>query len=134
MFFSVRSWIPIGVAALIATFVAIPAIAGKNGKGKPGDGGDTPPPPPPPPIHYQLQRLPMPADYAGGTVAVEEMNVHGELVGYYPKADAPGVDLPFYFDAYSGTGTVTNLNDITLDTDWEIPEGWYIDRAHDRFT
>lgn len=96
------------------------APAGKGGgKGKPG-GGDTTPPP----VTYGLKLFAMPPDYEGSTVSVEEMNVDGEIVGFYPLPD--GTKQPFYFNAFSNDVVVTNLNDIELDPAHGVPTGWYI--------
>ena len=79
----------------------------------------------PPPVTYGLKTFAMPNDYVGGTMDVQEMNNLGEVVGRYYLPD--GTQQPFYFDALSGNTVATNLNDMTIDPAWPLPEGgWYI--------
>ena len=108
-------------ALLLITAIASPVVAAPpSGKGG-GKGGDEEAPPP---ALFELQRYAMPANYAGGTVAAEEMNALGELVGYYGASDA--TEQPFYIDVRSGATVASNLNDLPLDPNYDVPDGWYI--------
>ncbi len=90
------------------------------GKGKPK------PPPPPAIVNYAIQRVPMPADYSAGIPWPRNINVQGEIAGYYSSLD--GGEQPYYVD---GNGLLTNLNDMALDPDFDVPAGWYVYAATD---
>ena len=108
-------WVLSMVASiLLATSWNQHAFAGKT----------APPPPTPPPVNYALGLFTMPTDYAGGSMHVLEMNDYCEAVGRYYLPD--NTQQPFYFHALSGNTVATNLNDISLDPNWQVPQGWYI--------
>ena len=108
---------------LATAALAYPPPDGKGG-GNGGGGDDSGGEDPPPMVLFELQRYEMPADYGGGTVSSQQMNVFGELVGYYPLSD--GTEQPFYINVRSGAVVASNLNDLPLDPDYDVPDGWYI--------
>jgi hypothetical protein len=87
-----------------------------------------PKPPPATPI-YTLHLFSMPPDYAGGHTSVGEINDVGEAVGRYRNSDGTR-QQPFIVNVFSADPVVTNLNDIPLDPDWDVPAGWQIYTAY----
>ena len=112
--------------ALFVLLVATPnysyAKPGGNGGGKPG--GD----PPPAVVNYAFQRVPLPADFEFGIPWPRNINTQGEIAGYY---DSLGGNQPYYYDINSGASQLTNLNDLSLDSGFDVPDGWYIYAATD---
>lgn len=74
-------------------------------------------------------------------MVVGDINDIGEVVGSYQHPTLAAAYLPFYFDINSGNTVATNLNGLEFDpgpdpegqpqSDYRIPEGWYIDSAWD---
>ena len=107
--------------------IALCAIASLGTQTQESWGGRPSPPPPPPPVKFGMRLFSMPADYVGGSVDVQQINDLGEAVGRYSLPD--DTRQPFYFNASSVSTVATNLNDLPLDPDWAVPNGWYIQSA-----
>lgn len=116
----------VGTTFLCTSALTVPCLAAKGGKGggKPG-GGD-----PPPIVNYQCTQIPVPGDYSSGTPWPRTINDQGEVVGHY-YTDDPGGNQPYYYDLNSGVNYLTNLNDLSFNPDFGLPEGWYLYVATD---
>lgn len=124
-------------AVVMGPFAVSDAMAQKGGGGKGGGGGGgggEDPPAPVAPVDYALRRFVMPADYVpkdNPEVSVRGINNHAEVVGYYDVGAGDNNEQPFYYDGQAGGAQATNLNDLTYDPMFAIPDDWYILAALD---
>lgn len=107
-------WKTLGSGLLLATALCLTA-ASPAFAGKPGSGGSTLPK-----VRFQIQYFAMPHGAGGGNI--DDMNSHGETVGWY--LDANGQKCPFAYLPDLDPQTAFDLNDLVA-----APAGWIIASA-----